>query len=226
MVCDGGMANVMASDVWFNDVPAIRSSRSGHVECTMTPRDWTRRTSHRFGGPDAKTEPALLWKTRSWRGGGGQALPRGGGRGNNQLRGYLNGKEVLSTNQAWSFEGNLSFGAGLDNRSWLGTLDGIALYNRILTADEVKAEYEAYRKVRQPARRAQRAGRGGTDGGFSGVHAGADRALCQGDGRLRVQGSQGAGGKLDASRIRVAHWTVLDRDPTRLSTLPVGAPCA
>ncbi|MDA0841013.1 MAG: hypothetical protein O2857_24855 [Planctomycetota bacterium] len=94
----------------------------------------------------------------------------------------------------------------------------------MLSADEAKAEYEAYRKLmaaRKPvpsveieAELIER----------SDVPTPAQIApYRKGLSIFEYKVRKVSRGKLDTSKIRVAHWTVLDRDPTRVSSLPVGA---
>jgi len=211
--------------VWFNDIR--QSDHPGQVsfECTITPRNLERDNqlistiglkqrkdrlflgNHELGTLEADKPYHVLIAS-----------------GDGELRVYLDGKEVLKEPKNWTFEGWLCFGGGLNILPWFGTMEGIALYNRVLTADEAKAEYEAYHKLlaaREPVPTVQ-------------VVAELIERSCvptpaqiapyvKGLSVYEYKVRKVVRGKLDALKIRVAHWTVLDRDPTRVSTLPVGA---
>ena len=226
MVCDGGMCNVQGiKDVWFNDIR--QSDHPGQVsfECTITPRDMT--SDHQ----QISTFGLMQQKDHLYLSGHDFGVLEAGKpyhvvitSGNGELRGYLNGQEVLNAKASWTFEGNLTFGAGLDNRPWIGTIEGIALYNRVLTAEEAKAECEAYAKLRASRKP------------VSSVQVEAEVIACskvftpreiapytRSLALFEYKVNKVLSGKLEAQKIRVAHWTVLANDATRVSSLPVGA---
>ncbi len=70
-----------------------------------------------------------------------------------QLVCYRNGEAVLTSDRV---KGDLSgypsmpmnIGNNLDGQQWRGTIEGVALYSRFLSADEAKANFEAYRQLR------------------------------------------------------------------------------
>jgi hypothetical protein len=226
MVFDGGMCNIQGiRDVWFNDIR--QSDHPGQVsfQCTITPRNMERDNqlvstvglkqmkdrlflgNHELGVLEANKPYHVLIAS-----------------GDGELRAYLDGKEVLKEPKKWSFEGALCFGGGLNIIPWFGTMEGVALYNRVLSADEAKAEYEAYRKLlaaRKPVLTVQ------VEAELverSSVPTPAQilpyrKGLSVYEYKVRKV----IRGKLATVKIRVAHWTVLDRDPTRASSLPVGA---
>ena len=226
LVCNGGMCNVLGiRDVWFNDVR--QSDHPGQVsfECTITPRDLE--NDHQeistFGLMQRKNH--LYFSGRDF-----GALEAGKPyhvvitSGNGELCGYLNGKEVLNTKASWTFEGFLTFGAGLDNRPWIGTIEGIALYNRVLSADEVSAACAAYAKLRANRKPVPSVQVEAEVTACSKVFTPKEIApYTRGMALFEYKVSKVLSGTLDAKKIRVAHWTVLDRDATRASTLPVGA---
>ena len=226
MVCDGGMCNIVGiRDVWFNDIR--QSDHPGQIsfECTLTPRtvEPARQIVSTFGLVQKKDHLFLddhdLGAVVA-----GKACHVLLASGNGELRGYLNGTEVLNVKKDWSFEGWMTFGSALYNQPWYGTIEGIALYNRVLTADEAKAECEAYQKLRAARKPVASVQVEAEVTELSRVSTPAQitpyvKALAYFDYKVRKVIS----GKLDATKIRVAHWTVLDRDATRISTLPVGA---
>ncbi|GIX08127.1 MAG: hypothetical protein KatS3mg115_2530 [Candidatus Poribacteria bacterium] len=70
-----------------------------------------------------------------------------------KLIAYFNGEKVLESEQVqgdfsnWERHHFLFGDEWSGQRDWHGTLEGVALFDRVLSAEEVRAEYEAYRKI-------------------------------------------------------------------------------
>ncbi len=72
----------------------------------------------------------------------------------NKLICYVNGKATLTTDQVkgdfsnWDVQ-HIVFGNewSADDRHWAGTIEGVALYSRVLSASEVQAEYTSYKAI-------------------------------------------------------------------------------
>ena len=149
MLFDGGMCNIVGfRDVWFNNIR--QSDHPGQVsfECTITPRD-LERDEQLISTIGLKQHKDRLFFDKRELGvlEVGQPCHVLIASGDGELRVYLDGREVQKEPKNWRFEGALCFGGVLNILPCFGTMEGVALRNRVLSADKAKAEYEAYRKL-------------------------------------------------------------------------------
>jgi len=145
---------------------------------------------------------------------------------------YLNGKAVLQTDEvkgalAWEATGpesGLSFGGTRGTTGpWLGKLQGVAVYSRAIDAGEAAENFAAYRTIirSRPAVpkievRARLSAKSTTPRPED--IAPYRNALVVYEYNLEKVLS----GKYTQKKIRVAHWGLLDGDPTRITRPEVG----
>lgn len=142
---------------------------------------------------------------------------------------YVDGEQVLSTDKVRGDlsgfpTGPITVGNNLDGQPWLGTMEGIAFYNRVLNPPEVQANGRAYRAIRtgrKPAERLQGEARlvASSKTPTLAEIAPYRQALVVNEYEvLKV-----AAGKYVPKRLRVAHWGILDGAARPVTELPVGA---
>jgi hypothetical protein len=146
------------------------------------------------------------------------------------LAAYRDGKPVTSSSEIqegffhWQ-PGKLLFGAEVGGGfPWTGTLEGIAIYDRVLEPDEVRASYSRYRRIldaREPVPRLEVKAtlRGKSELPTLDQISPYRQALAVYvyDVETVLEGSSPGG------RIRVAHWTILDGEALPASRLSEGA---
>lgn len=131
---------------------------------------------------------------------------------------YRDGAVVFETDTAIDFGswrpcplvlGNPEEGRGGDG-GWIGLLEGIALFNRSLTAKEVKANREAYRRrqrARKPVPRVEVEGRLVAR---SDTPPPLDTVYERGYTMFEYEVVKVLHGRLDAPKFRVAHWAEME----------------
>ncbi len=141
-----------------------------------------------------------------------------------QLVCYLDGAKVLESSKVqgdfsnWSPQHLVLGDEWNGQRNWSGALEGVAIFSRTLSADEVRREYEAYQRIR--ARRAA-VPQLAVDAeliSLSKIPTLKEilpyrEALMVGEYRV----TKVVDGKLEAATVRVVHWALLDgaaRTPT------------
>ena len=142
---------------------------------------------------------------------------------------YLDGAKVLATSK---IQGNFSnwtphhpvLGDEWNGqRNWSGTLEGVAVFSRALTADEVRREYEVYQRIRARRPAAPRVVVNAELIKLSKVPILKEilpyrEALLVGEYRVK----QVVEGKLAARTVRVAHWALLDGAATTPTSRKAG----
>jgi len=119
----------------------------------------------------------------------------------------------------------LLIGNDLDNQPWLGTVEGIAIFSRALSPGEARAEAEAYRKLRENRKPLAKVE-------LTAVLAAASRPPTLAQIAPYRQGlvvneytvQKVLTGKLEAKKIRVAHWVILNGQTRDVAQLPLGEP--
>jgi|GEM_PF-534086 len=145
-----------------------------------------------------------------------------------KLKCYRNGVEVLVSNAVSGDlsgypAGNFWVGNNLDNQSWRGTVEGIALYNRALTGDEAQINANAYRALRESAPAVQPLEVEARLIGVSKIPTLNEikpyrQALIVNEYAVK----RVVRGDYATPRIRVAHWAILDEVTQPIARLPIG----
>ena len=135
---------------------------------------------------------------------------------------YLDGREAFSTREIagglsnWSAQ-HLSFGSEWGGKwGWRGRLEGIALHNRVIPAEEARRRHALYAEKLNERVPAQRYTVRAQLDGISPTPAAArlreySRALVV----YAYDVLEVLQGEVEADRILVAHWAYLDREPVR-----------
>jgi hypothetical protein len=146
-----------------------------------------------------------------------------------RLAGYLDGVETVSQGRvtggfaSWQ-DGHLVVGDDwAAGNNWPGTLEGVALFSRALTADQAKAESRAYRARLLPRRGVPATSLTARLLTRSGVPepeqiAPYSRALVVYEYEV-LKVTQGA---YDQPKIRVAHWGLMERKKLPMGERPIG----
>jgi len=235
LVLDGGMVKVRG---FYDDLSnAVRKSNRFSMELTLTPRDLQRDNqsilSHGLRQSKDKLVYSLFgrrWELCTVEANKPQHIAvvyRPG-----RIVAYRNGQQVFATKDGEKVPPNLDrwsssptlMGGDLDNRTWLGTVEGVALYHRALSPEEVKANASAYMNIvcsRKPAERLELEGKL--------VEASKIPTLkeiqpyTRGLATYEFEVTKVLAGQYGAKTVRVADWAILDREPTRFAQLPIGA---
>ncbi len=143
---------------------------------------------------------------------------------------YLNGAQVFTTDAVvGDLRGergaSLVIGNSLDNQPWLGTVEGIAIFDRVFSPNEVRAEAEAYQKVRESRKPLATVGLDATLTFSSRTPKLAQiapykQALIVNEYKV----NRCVTGHFDAKKIRVAHWAILGEQTLDVAEIPVGEP--
>jgi hypothetical protein len=141
---------------------------------------------------------------------------------------YLNGAKAFSTTR---INGDLrgvrgapmAVGNNLDNQPWRGAVEGIALYARCLSADEARAEADAYKQVRDHRPASARVEVEATLAAVSRVPKLAQiapyrRAMMVNEYTI----DKVVSGKLDAKKVRVSQWVILAQQTDDVAQLAIG----
>ena len=147
-----------------------------------------------------------------------------------QLICYLNGTQVSSSNRVTTdLRGQRGYallvGNDLDNRPWYGTVEGIALFGRVLSPEEARAEADAYRAICRDRKLLAPVELDATLTAASRPPKLAEitpyrQALVVNEYAVNHVIS----GTLAAKTIRVAHWVILNEQTLDVTQLPLNAP--
>lgn len=232
MVLDGGSFFVDGFGDQFSN--AVRKSNELSMECTVTPNGqqidrggcvlaygvWQAKDKLLFSLNGATTEVATLPINQTSH----VVITYV----QDLLMCYVDGKQVFSTDKVKGDlqgypTGGLSTGNNLDGRTWRGTIEGIALYNRALTPEEVLANYKAFRIIRETRKPVERVELDGK------LVAASRTPLLK-----EIQPYNSAlvineyevvklvSGTYVPNRIRIAHWVILDGQTQRIAQMPLG----
>jgi len=149
---------------------------------------------------------------------------------NDALACYVNGKPVELKGspkgdlKPWATDGPLTFGDNAaGGRPWLGTIEGIALYSRALTAEEAKAESDAWLK-KVSARKAPAVLRivGKLVARSDVPQAKHIQPYFQALAVYEYEVEKVLEGKYDDKKIRVATWAMMEKRILPIATRPIG----
>ena len=232
LVLNGGMGNFFGMGESFNN--AVRRTKGFTIELTITPRDVTSKRQHicsyglwqngnklSFEAPGKTVELGVVEANQRYH----LMLTYAPGR----LIGYVNGQEAVNTNAVTdSLEGNwpgsnLVLGGDLDGGAWMGTVEGAALYDRVLGPEEARANCEAQQsilKARKPVPLLEVAAKLVASSKVPTPQEAAPylRAFSV----LEYEIEKVIRGEYKSKRIRVAHWVVLNGEPTPIARMPLG----
>lgn len=233
LMLDGGTVYFLGMGESFNN--AVRRTHAFSFEITLTPRDLNRANQHVSSYGLFQRGDKLVFECT------GKTvdlisveafhryhvvLTYVPGR----LIGYVDGKKVVETEAIQDkLEGgwpgaDMTVGGDLDDHPWMGAVEGIALYNRILGPDEVRLNHEAYESLlaarpKVPSSVIEAKLTATSKVRLPGQIAPYTRALAV----YQYDVTKVISGEFSKKTIRTAHWIVLDNLPQRIGTLPVGA---
>ncbi len=151
-----------------------------------------------------------------------------------KLRGWLNGKltleEDVSGQLTWqnsAFVDGLHFGGREQMGTlWRGTIEGVAIYSRALSADDAHGSYQAYSDVLKARPKIKKIRLTATLAAKTAVPRPEEIAPYRN--ALLVHEYRVLNvlqGEYSGKRIRVAHWGVVDLQPADITRRPEGAQC-
>jgi hypothetical protein len=235
LVLDGGMVSVRG---FHDDLSnAVRKSNQFSMELTLTPRDLQRDNqsilNHGLWQSKDKLAYSLFgrrWELCTVEANKPQHIAVVYSPG--KIVAYRNGQQVFATKDGDKIPPDLNgwgsgptlVGGNLDNQTWVGTVEGIALYNRALGPEEVKANASAYMNIigsRKPVERLELEGKLVEASKIPTIKQ--IQPYTRGLAVYEFQVTKVLAGEYGAKAVRVADWAILDSEPTRFAQLSIGA---